>query len=348
VLPRTARRQIALVAAILAVAGCAGNERPPERGTQPEAATDEIRWLERLQKWEAATDRDSEEVFTVYSAVLAGERRPEALMESLRPVRRCSAGLRAQVGEPPPRYTQGYALMLRACEAYERYAAEAERSFQGDTGEALLAAQAASEEADALVLLARRAIENRLTANRKLPRVGGDTERSRIEPLFSRVASSIVGRRVEVVCWSPEAWPKALREWGAYIGRTDLKAFAHYDRDRAYLDPDVCEGLVDLAYRKRRPTDGKPQLRIADSVSTLGHEAEHLVAAAAGEAETECYGMQDMRRAARMLGASSAYADDLAELYWEELYETLPDEYVAPDCYDGGPWDRNDASSVWP
>ena len=341
-LPSSARRQVALVAAIVALAGCAGGERSPE------AASGEIPWLERLSKWERATDEAAEEAAEVYSAVLAGERRPERLFEALRPMRRCSRRLLDDVGEPPRRYAKGHELMLQACRRYERYAAEIERSFRGDPGEALLSSEAAGQDADRLILLARRAIEKELTANRKVPRLGGDTGRSRVEPLFSTAASAVVGRDVEVVCWSREEWPKALAEWGAYIGTTDLGAFAHYDGDRAYLGPEYCEGLVDLAYRNRRPTSGEAQEKIAEGVSTLAHESEHLAAPTAGEAETECYGMQDIRRVARLLGASPSYAAELAELYWEELYETLPDDYVSADCYDGGPWDRNDASSLWP
>jgi hypothetical protein len=342
VLSRPARRHVALLAALVAVAGCAGEDRSPDR------ASGDIRWLERLSRWEARTDEAAEEAFSAYSAVLAGDQPPDSLSASLRPIRRCSRRLRDDVGKPPGRYEHGYRLMLRACGRYERYAEELERSFTGDPGDALVASEAAGEEADRLVLLARRSIEQGLMANRRLPRAGGDTEVSRIEPRFGRVTSEVVRRPVEVVCWSRDEWAQVLREWGAYIGTTDLGAFAHYDDDRVYLGPEYCEGLVDLAYRGRRPTSGEAQEKIADGVATLGHEAEHLVAAAAGEAETECYGMQDIRPIARRLGASPEYAAGLAEVYWDELYETLPDDYVSPDCRDGGPWDRNDASPVWP
>ena len=324
------------------MAGCADDSQAPA------PATSESRWLERLADWESDTDEAADVAFSTYSAVLAGERRPEVLAETLRPIRRCSRRLRDDVGEPPTRYEGGYELMLKACGRYERYAAELERSFSGDPSEALVASEAAGEQADQFVLLARRAIENGLRANRQLPRARGDTGQSRVEPLFSLAASSIVGRPVEVVCWSRDEWPTVLREWGAYIGTTDLGAFAHYDGDRAYLGPEYCEGLVDLAYRGKRPTSGDAHEKIADGVATLGHEAEHLVAAGAGEAETECYGMQDIRRVARQLGAAPDYAAGLAEVYWEELYRTLPDDYVSSDCRDGGLWDRNDASPVWP
>lgn len=324
-----------------ALAGC-GGDGPTA------ASSEEITWLERLSDWERATGEAADDASVAYSAVLAGERRPEWLFEALRPIRRCSRRLRENVGEPPSRYGKGYELMLRACGRFERYAAEVERSFRGDPGGALAASEAATAEAERLVLLARRAIERSLAANRNLARVGGETEQSRIEPLFSRAASAVVGREVEVVCWSRREWRQVLSEWGAYIGTTDIGAFAHYDGDRAYLGPEYCEGLVDLAYRKRRPTGGAAQEKIADGVATLGHESQHLVAAAAGEAETECYGMQDMRRIARALGATSSYAAALAERYWEELYETLPDAYVSPDCRDGGPLDRDDSSPTWP
>ena len=341
-LSHPARRQVALLAALLALAGCAGDD------PSPDTPAGEIRWLERLSQWEARTDEAAEGASFAYSATLAGDQPPDSLSASLGPIRRCSRRLRDNVGEAPKRYAAGYKLMLKACGRFERYAEQLERSFAGSPGEALAAAEAASEEADRLVLLARQAVEDGLRATRRLPRVGGDTEQSRIEPLFSRVASGVVGRPVEVVCWSREEWPTIRREWGAYIGTTDLGAFAHYGDDRVYIGPEYCEGLVDLAYRRRRPTSGDEQQKIADGVSTLGHEAEHLVAAAADESETECYGMQDIRRIARRLGASPEYAAGLAEVYWDELYETLPDDYVSSDCRDGGIWDRNDTSPVWP
>lgn len=283
-----------------------------------------------------------------YSAVLRGDSPPAGMAERSRPVRECGESLEEDVGRPPSRYQSALELFERACEHFERFADELEGSLDGNPGEHLVGAGQAQFDAQELLVLARRAIENRLTARRRLPRRGGLAERSRVEPLFSRAAGAIVGREVEVVCWSHDDWPRVVQEWGSYIGNTDFGAFAHYDDDRAYLGPEVCDGLVDLAYRHRRPETGEARDDVAFAVSVLAHEAGHLFAPAAGEAETECYGMQDMRQLGRALGLDAAYSLGLAEHYWDNIYETLPNGYVSPRCANGGPWDRNDASSVWP
>lgn len=342
-LPGATRHQVALLAAVAFLAGCAGGERPSG------ASAGEIQWLKSLNRWELAMGRAVEGLSEQHNAVLAGDSYPVRLELALERVRACTERLRRRVGDPPGRkYRAGFALFNRACRQWHRFADELERSLEKSPGDHLVSAGQAQSEASELVASARREIEDDLTASRDLPRVGGTTERSRIEPRFSRVASALVGRKVNMVCWSRSEWRKAVAEWGAYIGNTDFAAFADVADDQAYLGPEACAGLVDLAYRGRRPGGGEDKERLASAVSTLSHEAEHLVAAAAGEAETECYGMQDMRRVGRMLGATPAYAGELAELYWEDVYETLPDDYVDPDCRDAGPWDRNDASAVWP
>jgi hypothetical protein len=342
VLPRALRRQVALLVALAVVAGCGGNERSAG------ASRGELAWLKALTRWEFRMDRALRELSQELNAVLSGDSPRAGLPERLEPIRSCAEALREDVGRPPARYQPAFELFDRSCGHLERFADELERSLDGNPGEHLVSAGQAQSEAEQLLLAARRAVETRLTARRPLPRAGGTDQRSRIEPLFSRVASVIVGREVEVVCWSRKEWPDVVQEWGAYMGNTDFGAFAHYDDDRAYLGPEVCDPLVDLAYRDRRPKTGEAREHAASAVSVLAHEAGHLFAASAGEAETECYGMQDMRRVGRLLGLDAAYAGSLAEYYWQNVYETLPDGYVSPLCADGGPWDRNDNSSVWP
>jgi hypothetical protein len=58
--------------------------------------------------------------------------------------------------------------------------------------------------------------------------------------------------------------------------------------------------------------------------------------------------MQHIRQAARRLGASRAYADDLAERYWTEVDPTRPAGYQTKRCRDGGAYDVRTESSIWP
>jgi hypothetical protein len=58
--------------------------------------------------------------------------------------------------------------------------------------------------------------------------------------------------------------------------------------------------------------------------------------------------MQHIRPAAIELGASRAYAAELAERYWEQVYPTRPREYRSPRCRNGGEYDVRPGSDVWP
>jgi hypothetical protein len=66
------------------------------------------------------------------------------------------------------------------------------------------------------------------------------------------------------------------------------------------------------------------------------------------EAEVECAALQEVRRTARALGATQAYANRLADFVWEQIYPKNSPEYFTRACRDGGPLDVNSESSVWP
>jgi hypothetical protein len=217
-----------------------------------------------------------------------------------------------------------------------------------DPSLALQELDTANTEGADLLVKAGRIIESRLTANRPLPRLGGDSEKSRVEPRFSRVAGRLAHKEVEVRCWSESEWPRVVAEWGAYIGTNDFGAFAQPSSDRASLAPETCRALVDFAYRHDRPEQGDALDDMAYAVGILAHESEHLLSPAANEAETECYGMQEIRSVARRLGADAAYANRLATRYWLELYPSAPADYKTGSCVDGGELDANRQSSRWP
>ena len=344
VLPHPARHQVALLVVVTALAGCAGSER---RGATPS----EIHWLERLADWQQEISDAGADVDEVYLAILGGDDRPRGrLDEALRPIRECSKRLREDVGEvPTPRFEAGYALIARACGRFEGFANAFERSLAADDpSTALQEIDVASTEGTELIVRASRLIEARLTANRPLPRVGGASEESRVEPRLSRIGSELARKQVEVRCWSESEWPRVVGEWGAYIGTNDIGAFAQPDTDRASLAPETCRALVGLAYERERPERGDALDEMAYAVGVLAHESEHLLSPPASEAETECYGMQEIRRVARRLGADAAYANRLATRYWFELYPSEPADYKSEECVDGRSLDANPQSSRWP
>jgi len=184
---------------------------------------------------------------------------------------------------------------------------------------------------------------------RPLPVIAGDSSRSRIEPRFGRVASSLAGKRVEVRCWSQADWIRLLREEKAYTKHRideDTLGFAGIAGRRANLAPDVCDALVDLTYHEARPSSDVARFQLAAAVVTLAHEPQHSRGVAV-EAQAECYALQSAATTARRLGVDAAYARGLAALYWEHYAEELP-AYRSRDCREGGAYDLHPASSAWP
>lgn len=184
-----------------------------------------------------------------------------------------------------------------------------------------------------------------------LPTIGGISTESRVEPRFSKVATTIAGRTVDVRCYSPAAWTRLGEEWDAYVGRglEQTRAYVRSDaRHLLHLDPTVCASLVKLTYKLARPGNGRAFERtdLAAALHTLTHEAYHSKGNSV-EIEAECFGLQRVRPAARMLGVSKDYAAQLAAAAWKE-YRSPGHPYVASGCRNGGRLDLNPRTNVWP
>jgi hypothetical protein len=331
---------------MLALTGCAGSH-----DTNGPLSGPERRWVRDYNRWLDGTQRAGGNAEEVRSRILGGGGGTRADYDKVvAPLRECRKRFDNRVGDAPSARLQAVQeLALGACAEYQRAARAESRAFDGPPGDFLLESEAAVSRGNGAWLEAERKLESLFAWNRSLPKRTGEVEMSRVEPLFSRVASALANRPVTVRCWSAADWPEVLGEWKAFTTDDhDVIGFvASFDRGRLSLAPDVCRGLAALSYGHARPTGGPKRRELADATETLGHEAEHLVSPGT-EAETECYGMQDIRKAARLLGADRAYADGLAELFWHELYPENSPDYRTPLCQDGGPLDRNQSSSVWP
>jgi hypothetical protein len=156
---------------------------------------------------------------------------------------------------------------------------------------------------------------------RDLPEQGGTTEKSRVEPKLSRVASKLVGQRIEVRCWSQRDWRELIE-------------------DRAATSPHEFAGIAG----EGGPVDLAP---VAYAVGILAHELEH-VRGEMDEQTAECQGMQRLANVARKLGFSDADSRRLARVYWRELYPDPERGYTTAECRDGGELDLRRRSSVWP
>ena len=279
----------------------------------------EVRWLKRIARWEeryfAAVGKGED----AYYDVLRGTKKLPYLRRSLRPMQRCAPGLRARVGAPPTkRLEPSFELLVDACRQQRRLARATLRAFV--ESEDLTEVRAGAEqETERLLKRARRMMDRFLMANRALPVAGGMTKKSRIEPRFTRAASRIALKRVQVRCWSPGGWKTMIKEWEAYTGtRVEVAGFAN-GAARAYMAPKYCADLARFTYRRWRPASGEELLDAAYAVNVLAHESHHLLDPRASEAEVECRSLQDLRRTARWLGARAATGSPRSGVLVEDL-----------------------------
>jgi hypothetical protein len=319
---RLAGVTLALALVVPACGGMKSAAKPPPTTTGAAPATED-QWLGHYAIW----------VTDLRVALLHEDRDALAL---------CGATLAEKLGDAPGPVRKAKRILGRAC---ERFAAGAEtgdenRAFREWSQGVLLVHDANS-----------RLSHPQATERLPLPVGRGIREESRVEPLFTRVANALAAPAAEVRCWSRTDWPKLQKET---FGRDlNLAGFASPQYKRANLAWDICDGLATIAYTDRRPT-GSEELEIAFAVTTLMHEAGHLnesgdfFGAGQNEPLAECWGLQHIRQAARRLGASTAYADELAGRYWTEVYPTRPAGYRTKKCRDGGAYDVRTESSIWP
>jgi hypothetical protein len=318
-------RVAAVVVALAALCGACDESKAVSSAdsTAASASPTEDQWLGRYALW--VTDL-----------------RVALLHEDRATLTDCARTLEEQVGDAPPALRKAKRILALACERFAR-GAEAEDARQSflDWSQASRLVRDANE-----TLPTPQAME-RLP----LPAWRGLLEESHVEPLFTRTARDIAAPATEVRCWSRADWSQLQEE--SFGSDLDLAGFASPAFKRVNLAGDICNGLATLAYTNRRP-DGVEELDIAFAVTTLMHEAGHLnesgdfFGADENEPLAECWGMQHIREAARTLGASRAYADELAERYWDEVYPTRSAEYRSEKCRDGGAYDIRKDSSIWP
>ena len=327
------------VAAVAVVVGCAASSRAhprvggvlgagQERGRWATAA--ELAWLRKLGRWETSLMLSLNRVGQAASAAAAAP--------YLEPVRACSADLVAQVGPPPTeRLARALDVVQRACGHLERAADASE------------AATAASEGRVGGKLLLRADQMVPPGEVRALPVVAGVSTESHVDPKFSRIASGLAEKHVDVNCWSRVDWTRLLREEKAYTLHhidDNTLGFAGVGGARDNLSPEVCDSLDELQYQHRMPGAMDAKLLLATAVVTLSHEPQHNKGIAV-EAQAECYAIQLMRETAVKLGAAPAYAAELQRVYWQRYDEELP-SYRSPECANGRAYDLDPASSTFP
>jgi hypothetical protein len=315
----------------------------------------ELAWLEKLGSWDTRLLRGLQSAARVETT----PRLAQKLMErdgrtvvlhtrALEPAGSCAADLTTKVGAPPTgRLQRAFDTFRLACKHLERFHGAITLAVNHGHASEIGAAQAEGNRAAGLLLTADQMLPPGEV--RSLPVIAGEVGQSRLEPRFGRVASALAGKQLEVRCWSGADWHHLIREESSYtrgkLGANTL-GFAGIGGTRVNLGPAVCDGLVDVAYRRARPTDEARQLMLATAVVTLSHEPQHSIRIAA-ESVAECNAIQLASGTAIKLGASPAYAAALVRTYWRHHGEELP-AYRSSECRKGGKLDLGRTDSIWP
>ena len=327
------------------------------RAVAPPATPRELRWFSRYSRWWQDTNEDLLLVIRLSDELIA-ERIDETsgadrLYEVLRRLRDCQNNfVRITSRGSSERVRHLFVVTQDACFAVEHVAAAgAQMLVHGVESDDVTAWRAEWDAAGRLLIKALREAAAYDPARAKpLPRAGGITEASRVEPAFSRAARTAARKRIDARCWSPEDWraltPKMRLYTGGRVGPRHL-GFATIGSAEVNLSPNVCLGLVALAYSEHRPTRGVRQLALAYSVATLAHESLHA-RGIADERLAECFGMQLLAPTARALGVDRRYAQALARAYWKRGYPTATRSYRSPDCANGQAFDLRPHTATWP
>jgi hypothetical protein len=319
------------------------------------ATSEELGWLEKLGAWDTRLLRGLQSVARVETT----PRLAQKLMKrdgktvvlhsrALEPASSCAADLTTNVGSPPTaRLRRAFDTFRVACKHLQRFHGAITAAIDQGQNSEMAKAQAEAKRAAALSLTADQILPPGEV--RSLPVVAGEAKQSRLEPRFGRIASTLAGKELELRCWSGADWHHLMREERSYthgkLGSNTL-GFAGIGGTRVNLGPAVCNGLVDLAYKRARPTDEAGQLMLAAAVVTLSHEPQHSIGIA-DESVAECNAIQLAGGTAIKLGASPAYAAALVRTYWRHYGEELP-AYRSAECREGGKLDLRRVDSIWP
>jgi hypothetical protein len=176
----------------------------------------------------------------------------------------------------------------------------------------------------------------------KCPTIFGPSARSRKDPEYSRFASRMAGGPRSVFCWNESDWAQLSPESKTTIAFGFVEFRSPH---QIHLSPKVCTVLDRIHYHHQTPPITPA---IAFALVTFTHEMFHTLGIK-NEAAAECFGMQYIWRASRLLGAGAEYGERVALLAWR-LYSprVLPPAYLSRECHDGGKLDLFPKSHVWP
>lgn len=185
----------------------------------------------------------------------------------------------------------------------------------------------------------------------RLPSAAGLDSPSGVDPGLSRAASVLAGRRAIVRCWSRNDWQRHLSKLAKAfpsLGKfSSWRAYTSTNLVEINLPPAICAELTSLVHRRAPIRSDASADVLSWSLESLAHEAQH-VGGILSEARAECYGMQELQRAAGLLGMTQREGRLLASVYWQRWYAALKPPYWSNECRNRGAFDLHPGSDVWP
>jgi hypothetical protein len=203
---------------------------------------------------------------------------------------------------------------------------------------------AALVAAVALAAVASAAAAEPIREDTPLPVKGGIANESRVEPMYSRIASALARKPTEVRCWSTADWRVLVPD---YAASQLTVAFVRGGFPRIHMNPTTCSTLGYVVYAHEWPTTRRGLVDLAELITTIGHESQHVKAVSVSEAAAECYGMQLIRVVAPALGINKMRTAQLANAAWT-AYPSRQAQYRSRECRDGRSLDIRPGSHVWP
>jgi hypothetical protein len=182
-----------------------------------------------------------------------------------------------------------------------------------------------------------------------LPVLTGPRDVSHVDPLLSRAASALAGRRLEVRCWSAADWRKRAAEVKSFTpAHVDVHSpwsgYTSRDHKRVNFGPKACARLAALAYEQRGAASYDDAWWLAWSLRLFANE----IAKREGNVAAECHAMQRIGATGEALGLTRVEAARLARLFWTDIYPREDARYRSDECRTGGKLDLDPANPAWP
>lgn len=160
-----------------------------------------------------------------------------------------------------------------------------------------------------------------------------------LQQQLSAAATVLAGQPVRVEC---QTLSGSWVDGSSWLGHVDYSADGRPD-GIVHLAHATCNRLDDWLDGDRGA--GSEEQVVA--VHVLAHEAEHA-AGERSEAIAECRSLQRTTEAARLLGAVTEQAEQVAAAYARDVYPRMGDDYRSADCRNGAPLDLRPDDPSWP